>query len=80
MGINLLCTFHELMNYVFFQLYFSAVDNRDNVRLHRTDDGFLRFLSYVSDRRQCMHLGGGGGTLSPPPSFPVPLACSVWIA
>lgn len=67
MGINLLCTFHELMNYVFFQLYFSAVDNRDNVRLHRTDDGFLRFLSYVSDRRQCMHLGGGGGL------FPRPL-------
>ena len=49
MGINLLCPSHELMNYVFFQLYFSAVNNRDNVRLHRTDDEFLRFISYVSD-------------------------------
>ena len=49
MGINLLCPSHELLNYVFFQLYFSAVNNRDNVRLHRTEDEFLRFISYVSD-------------------------------
>lgn len=49
MGINLLCPSHELMNYVFFQLYFSAVNNRGNVRLHRTDDEFLRFISYVLD-------------------------------
>lgn len=47
--INLLCTFHKLMNYVFFQLYFSAVNNRDTVRLQRTDDEFLRIMSYMSD-------------------------------
>lgn len=47
--INLLCTSHKLMNYVFFQLYFCAVSNRDDVRLHRTDDEFLSFISYVSD-------------------------------
>ena len=74
MGINLLCPSHELMNYVFFQLYFSAVNNRDNVRLHRTDDEFLRFISYVTDKIQEAVYTFFGSSSSP---FPVLLACNI---
>lgn len=46
---------------MFLQLHFSAVYNKDKVRLQRTDDEFLRLINYVSD--------SSGGRLCIPPTF-----------
>lgn len=76
MGINLPCTFHELMNYVLAASLFCCLE-QNRVRLYRTDDEFLRFINCVSDSSRggvCI-LGGLFFT----PSFPVLWAYNIWI-